>query len=218
MKPFFLAFVALLLAACSGLQPYKDQSVEQLKTIAQHPQDFYNQVVSFAGEIKGLTEDTRLIRLVLKTDIPFYYYATGKGNAHSYELLLVEYLKPIPQMSGLKKGDEIKILARVSRYEKRPNMLGSEIGVLHLTAFALAQRSQKKDWFLPTSPEKELYEAWKAGRLFYTQTADEIIALYPPAPAPQAQPASQATSQQPAPKNPAAHEIMYDEEEDFVLE
>ncbi len=216
MKHIFCVLLAAALAACSGLQPYKDQSLAELKDIANHPQEYTGKIVSFSGEIKGLTEDIKRIRLVLKTDVPFYYYATGKGNANSYELLLVDYPKPTPQISGLKKGNDIKILARVSSYETRQNMLGIPIGVLRVTAFALTDRTLKQDWFHTTSPEKELYASWKAGRLFYKETPAKIVSLYP---APKLKPTTTpAPAQQPAKKiSPATTEIVYDEEEDFVL-
>ena len=212
MNRFILFLFSVLFAACSGLQPYKDQSLEYLKSMEQNPEDYIGKVVCFSGEIKGLTEDARHIHLVLKTDVPFYYAAIGKTNA--YELILVDYAKPAPAMSGLEKGNDVKVLARVHNYEKRKNMIGTEIGVLRLEAFALSDRSQKKDFFHTTSPEKQLYESWKKGRLFYQETPAEIEVLYPaPQPGTPAQ-----SAPQPAKKiSPAAHEIVYDEEEEFVL-
>lgn len=212
MKRIFSLIFLLGLGACSALQPYKDQSLEELKDIAHHPDQYTGKIVSFGGEIKGLTEDTKTIRLVLKTDVPFYYYATGKGNALSYELLLVDYPKNAPQMSGLKQGDEVKILARVRNYQTRTNMLGTPIGVLHLTAFALADRTRKQDFFHTTSPEKQLYESWKRGRLFYEETPERIAALYPTTTL-----VPPVTPPQTQKEIPAAHPIVYDEEEDFIL-
>ncbi len=203
---------ALLLSACSALQPYKDQSFEYLQGIARNPADYYGKVVSFGGEIKGMTESTHTIRLVLKTEAPFYYAATGKGGG-SYELLLVDYAKTSPEMSGLLKGNEVKILARVTNYEKRKNMLGTPIGVLHLTAFAVTNLTQKKNLFHVTSPEKQLYESWKKGRLFYEETPEQLILLYPPADTKQ----PHATPQTDKKISPAARDIVYDEEEEFVL-
>ena len=214
MKRICYYLLALWLAACSGLQPYKDQSLDQLKNIAHHPDQYTGKIVSFGGEIKGLVEDTQTIRLVLKTEVPFYYYATGKGNTLSYELLLADYPKPTPAMSGLTKGTEIKILARVTDYKKRNNMLGNEIGILQLTAFALADRRRKQDFFHTTAPEKQLYESWKAGRLFYQETPEQIIALYPAA---AVQPPAAHSAPTDKKISPAAHELVYDEEEEFVL-
>lgn len=212
MKAFLLFLFSVLLAACSGWQPYKDQSLEYLKSIEQNPEDYIGKVVSFSGEVKGITEDIHTLRLVLKTDVPFYYAALGKTNA--YELILVDYAKPAPAMSGLEKGHDVKVLARVSHYEKRKNMIGAEIGVLRLDAFALTDRSQKKDFFHETSPEKQLYESWRKGRLFYQETPAEIEVLYP---SPQPGTPTQSAPQPAQKISPAAHEIVYDEEEDFVL-
>ncbi len=217
MKRTIFCLLATLLTACSGLQPYKAQSLDYLKNIEASPADYQGKIVSFGGEVKGLTEDTHILRLVLKTDVPFYYYATGRGNSLSYELLLVDYAKSQPTMSGIQKGYDVKILARVTSYEKHTNMLGNPIGVLRLTAIAVADRTQKKDFFHEVSPDKELYDSWQQGRLFYEETPEQISALYP---APM--PTQTAVKPQPAkpiePKNiPAAPEIVYDEEEEFVL-
>lgn len=225
MKHFFVITAALVVSACSAFQPYKDQSFDYLQGIAKHPSDYYGKVVCFGGEIKGMTESTHTIRLVLKTEAPFYYAATGKGGG-SYELLLVDYAKTSPAMSGLVKGNEIKILARVSSYEKRKNMLGTSIGVLHLTAFALSDRKGKKDFFQTTSPEKQLYESWKKGRLFYEETPEQLMLLYPSATPEQPKnlpPTDQKMRPAAGHATPAAGhataawEIVYDEEEEFVL-
>lgn len=212
MKRILGIGLALLGGACSALQPYKDQSLEYLKNIEQNPAAYQGQVVSFGGEVKGTTEDTRRIRLVLKTDVPFYYAAVGKSNA--YELILVEYPKASPQMSGLEKGNTVKVLARVDTYQTRKNTLGMPIGVLHLRAFALANRTQKYDLFHTTSPEKQLYESWKKGRLFYQESAEQISVLYPAAAAEKPLSPKPATAPQP---QPAEREIVYDEVEDFVI-
>ena len=216
MKHLIGILIAVLLSACSALQPYKDQSLDELKNIAHHPEHYYGKIISVSGEVKGTTEDTTRLRLVLKTDVPFYYYATGKGNALSYELILVEYTKPAPAMTGIQKGNDTRVLARVSSYEKRQNLLGMEIGILHLSAFAVADRTQKQDFFHETAPEQQLYESWKKGRLFYEETPEQIIAQYPApsiakAPAPTEQPTPGKTI------SPAARDIVYDEEEEFVL-
>ena len=216
MKRIYLSVFAMYVCACSALHPYKDQSFEYLQNISQHPADYYGKMISFGGEIKGITESTQNIRLVLKTEAPFYYAATGKaGAALSYELILVDYEKTLPEMSGLKKGNELKVLARVSNYEKRTNMLGNPIGVLHVAAVALADRTQKKDFFYHTSPEKQLYESWKKGRLFYEETPEQIEEAYPsqkPAPSQTAAPSVQTA------KSPTLNEIVYDEEEEFVIQ
>lgn len=173
-----------MLAACSSMIPYKDQNLDYLNGIEQNPDAYRGQVVSFGGEVQGTTEDTLRLRLVLKIDAPLYYYATGKGDSLSYELLLVSFNKKgMPQMTGLQKGHHIKVLARVSSYEKRKNFTGKDIAVLHLLAFAITDRTTNKDFFRPESPDKQLYESWKKGRLFFEDSAQDIIKKYP-APAP----------------------------------
>ena len=140
--------------------PYKDQNLDYLNGIEQNPDAYRGQVVSFGGEVQGTTEDTLRLRLVLKIDAPLYYYATGKGDSLSYELLLVSFNKKgMPQMTGLQKGHHIKVLARVSSYEKRKNFTGKDIAVLHLLAFAITDRTANKDFFRPESPDKQLYES-----------------------------------------------------------
>ena len=122
--------------------PYKDQDLNYLHGIEQNPQNYMDKVVSFGGEVQGVTEDTNLLRLVLKIDVPLYYYAIGKDTL-SYELLLVTYeKKDLPQMTGIKKGHLVKVLARVANYETRKNLVGKEVAVLHLKAFALSNRGR----------------------------------------------------------------------------
>ncbi|WP_432634059.1 hypothetical protein [Candidatus Avelusimicrobium sp.] len=184
MKRLFSLLLACLLAACSSMIPYKDQNLDYLNGIEQNPDAYRGQVVSFGGEVQGTTEDTLRLRLVLKIDAPLYYYATGKGDSLSYELLLVSFNKKgMPQMTGLQKGHHIKVLARVSSYEKRKNFTGKDIAVLHLLAFAITDRTANKDFFRPESPDRQLYESWKKGRLFFEDSAQDIIKKYP-APAP----------------------------------
>lgn len=211
----FLLLLTLCLGACSTWQPYKDQNLEFLQHIQQDPKSYQNAIVSFTGEVQGFTQTTNEIRLVLKTDVPFYYYATGRGNSLSYELILVVYPKTNPQMFSIHKQDTVKILARVDQYEKRKNRLGYEIGVLHLKAFALSNRTKKADIFHATSPEKQLYESWKKGKLFYKETPEQIVALYPA-------PVSPKTTIKNQPSKTAqavSKDIVYDEaEEDFILD
>ena len=184
MKRLLSLLLACLLTACSSMIPYKDQNLDYLNGIEQNPDAYRGQVVSFGGVVQGVTEDTLRLRLVLKIDAPLYYYATGKGDSLSYELLLVSFNKKgMPQMTGLQKGRHIKVLARVSSYEKRKNFTGKDIAVLHLLAFAIADRTANKDFFRPESPDKQLYESWKKGRLFFEDSAQDIIKKYP-APAP----------------------------------
>ena len=180
MKRLLSLLLACLLTACSSMIPYKDQNLDYLNGIEQNPDAYRGQVVSFGGVVQGVTEDTLRLRLVLKIDAPLYYYATGKGDSLSYELLLVSFNKKgMPQMTGLQKGRHIKVLARVSSYEKRKNFTGKDIAVLHLLAFAIADRTANKDFFRPESPDKQLYESWKKGRLFFEDSAQDIIKKYP---------------------------------------
>ena len=214
MKRFFFFLTITLLGACSAWQPYKDYSLDELKNIEKNPTAYLGKIVSFTGDVKGLTEGTQTLRMVLQTDVPFYYYATGKGNSLSYELILVTFPKTSPAMTHIQKSNTVKVLARVNTYEKRKNALGMPIGVLHLNAFALTDRNQKVDFFHTTSPEKELYTSWKSGRLFYQETPEQIVALHPSLPAPVAPPAQATPAATPA---QTPREIVYDEEEEFVL-
>ena len=186
MKQILILFLCAFLGACSSMIPYKDQDLNYLHGIEQNPQNYMDKVVSFGGEVQGVTEDTNLLRLVLKIDVPLYYYAIGKDTL-SYELLLVTYeKKDLPQMTGIKKGHLVKVLARVANYETRKNLVGKEVAVLHLKAFALSNRDKNKDFFHPQSPEKELYESWKSGRLFFEEQPEDLTrpADEPAAPAP----------------------------------
>lgn len=159
--------------------PYKNQNLDYLHGIEQNPDAYRGKVVSFGGEVKGVTEDARRMRLVIKIDVPFYYYATGKDPL-SYQLLLISFdKKGMPQMTGIQKGSDIKVLARVANYETRKNLTGKPIAVLHLIAFALADRDRDRDFFRPEPPYKQLYESWKAGRLFFNEQPQEIEASHP---------------------------------------
>lgn len=220
MKKFLILLFCVFSAACSSMIPYKDQNLDYLQGIEKDPSAYRGQVVSFGGEVKGTTEDTLRLRLVLKIDAPLYYYATGKGNALSYELLLVTFNKrSMPAMTGIKKGHEIKVLARVSSYETRKNFTGKDIAVLHLLAFAISDRTMHKDFFRPETPDRQLYESWKEGRLFFEESAQEVIARYPvPAGQDMPVPVYVPPAQEPAPDPaPAASEpekgIVFDAEE-----
>lgn len=197
--------------------PYKNQNLDYLHGIEQNPDAYRGKVVSFGGEVKGVTEDARRMRLVIKIDVPFYYYATGKDPL-SYQLLLISFdKKGMPQMTGIQKGSDVKVLARVANYETRKNLTGKPIAVLHLIAFALADRDRDRDFFRPEPPYKQLYESWKAGRLFFNEQPQEIEARHPaiqrktmtffPFP-------PRKEEEKPAPSK----DIVYDEEEPtFVL-
>ena len=197
--------------------PYKNQNLDYLHGIEQNPDAYRGKVVSFGGEVKGVTEDARRMRLIIKIDVPFYYYATGKDPL-SYQLLLISFdKKGMPQMTGIQKGSDVKVLARVANYETRKNLTGKPIAVLHLIAFALADRNRDRDFFRPEPPYKQLYESWKAGRLFFNEQPQEIEARHPAVqrktmtffPLP-----PRTEEEKPAP----AKGIVYDEEEPaFVL-
>lgn len=103
MKPFLLLFLTVWLSACSAMIPYKNQNLDYLHGIENNPDAYRGKVVSFGGEVKGITEDARRMRLIIKIDVPFYYYATGKDPL-SYELLLISFdKKGMPQMTGIQK-------------------------------------------------------------------------------------------------------------------
>lgn len=224
MKQFLiltLCALCALAAACSSIIPYKDQNLDYLQGIEKDPSAYRGQVVSFGGEVKGITEDALRLRLVLKIDAPLYYYATGKGNSLSYELLLVSFNKRgMPRMTGIQKGRHVKVLARVSSYETRKNFTGKDIVVLHLIAFAISDRTKNKDFFRPEPPDRQLYESWKKGRLFFEESAQDIIKRYPP-PEPPSLPAVKTVPQkndatQPEPAAPKG--IVFDAEEPpFIL-
>ena len=72
MKRFLGLLGGLLLAACSAMIPYKDQNLDYLQGIEKDPAAYRGQVVSFGGEVKGITEDALRLRLVLKIDAPLY--------------------------------------------------------------------------------------------------------------------------------------------------
>ncbi len=218
MKKIFILGLLSLTAACSSLIPYKDQNLDYLQGIEKDPNAYRGQVVSFGGEVKGITEDTLRLRLVLKIDAPLYYYATGKGSSISYELILVTFNKRgLPAMTGIKKGNEIKVLARVSSYETRKNFTGKDIAVLHLIAFAINNHTAHKDFFRPETPDRQLYESWKSGRLFFEESAQEVIDRYP-VPAGQDMPVPIYIPQDPPTESTADSSepekgIVFDEEE-----
>ena len=185
MKHLALLTLCLSLAACNSLFPYKGQSLDDLNRMVQTPEKYQGNIVSFAGEIRGIIEDIRQVKLVLKIDTPLYYYATGQDPL-SYQFLLVTFRKEQPQPTGLSVGDPLKILAKIDRAETRTNKLGNSVCVLLLDAIALSDRPRKKDFFHTAAPDKQLYDSWKAGRLFFKETPPQIVAAFPPAPVQQA--------------------------------
>lgn len=219
MKKLIPLLFAAFLTACSSMIPYKNQNLDYLHDMEQNPDAYRGKVVSFGGKVKGVSEDARRARLIIKIDVPLYYYATGKDPL-SYELLLISFdKKGMPQMTGIQKGSEVKVLARAANYETRKNLTGKPIAVLHLIAFALADRTRNKDFFRPEPPYKQLYESWKAGKLFFKEQPQEIEAKFPAIqrktmtffPLPPAGKAEPAPAEKP-------QGIVYDEEEPtFVL-
>lgn len=116
------------------------------------------------------------------------------GKSNEYELILVEYKKPTPPMSGITQGKTVKVLARVGTYQKRKNAIGMPVGVLQFARIRPYQPHAKKDFFHTTSPEKQLYKSWEKDRLFYRDSTEEISAQYPAEPKMPAAPARFKTS------------------------
>lgn len=138
MKQILILFLCAFLGACSSMIPYKDQDLNYLHGIEQNPQNYMDKVVSFGGEVQGVTEDTNLLRLVLKIDVPLYYYAIGKDTL-SYELLLVTYeKKDLPQMTGIKKrpfGKSIGARSQLRNTKKFSRQRGGRTAFESLCSF-----------------------------------------------------------------------------------
>lgn len=175
--------------------------------------------MSFSGTLRGITEDIHRIKLVLRVEVPLYYYATGQDPL-SYQLLLVTFKKDTPGISNLQPKNNVKILARIRQFETRKNSLDKPVGVLHLEALALADRTHKKDFFHHAAPDFQLYQSWKTGRLFFKETPLQILSEFPQEPlltesVPKQKKEAAATqnnlSQQPE------HELIFEEEETFLL-
>lgn len=175
MKRILCLGFSLVIAACSTvLFPYKDHSLDDLQNLEQSPTAYRGQVVAFGGEVKVITEDASQVRLGLKIAVPLYYGVAEKRTL-SYELLLVTFDKQgMTQMTGIKKGARLNVLARVDGYETRKNLIGAEVRVLHLEAIALADRSQEKDFVRPEAASQALYDSWKSGRLFYKEQPQDV--------------------------------------------
>jgi len=218
MKRIFYFLFILLLAACSSMIHYKDQPLTYLADIANNPDNYKNRVVSFTGNIKGVTEDARHLRFVLKVEVPFYYYATGQGNSLSYQLIIIRFEKESPEMTGIEKDHHVKILARVAKYETRQNSMGEEMGILQLNAFAVTDRTTKKDFYHTQPPELQLYDSWQSGRLFFKETVEMLESLYPHAPATNKTVGNINSDNNPK-ENTASNDnpIVFEEPEDFIL-
>lgn len=174
-KKLLTLCVLAWLAACSSLMPYKDQNLDYLYSIQKEPEAYKGAVVAFEGEILGVRETPERIRMILKINAPLYYYATGKNSSLAYELLLVSYQKETPKASRLAKGDKIKVLARVDGYETRDTPFGQKAGAVRLEAIALANRTTKKDLFRQAGPDRALYDSWKSGKLFFDESAKQVL-------------------------------------------
>lgn len=215
MRYFFILLMTFCISACSSLLPYKDLSFDSLYAIAQNPVEYENKVVSFGGTVKGIIEDTRHLRFVLRIEAPLYYAISGKENLQEDQLLVVHFLKEDPAMTGISKENNVKILARVHRYETRTGSLGNKMGVLHLEAFAVADRTVGKDFFHLQSPDQQLYISWKEGKLFFKETVEEIEKRYPVVLTTEPEPLSTGPIQEK--KILPQKQIIFDEEEEYVL-
>lgn len=209
--------------ACSSIMPYKDQNLDYLYSIQKDPSAFKGAVVAFNGDVAGLRETDRTLRLILRIDTPLYYYATGKGNSLSYEFLYVIFPKPKPRATKIAKGNKVKVLARVDGYETRQDGYGNTAGVVRVRAIALADRSQDKDFFLSDAVSLALYHSWKEGKLFFEESAEEVVSRVPPeiaAPVSAAQAPKPQVPAQPVVSKPApAAGIVFDPEEPpFILD
>ena len=218
MKTLALLILCLSLTACNSLFPYKGQSLDDLHRMVQTPEKYQGDIVSFSGEIRGIIEDIRQVKLVLKIDTPLYYYATGQDPL-SYQFLLVTFAKEQPDTTGLSVGDPLKILAKIDHAQTRTNKLGNSVCVLLLDAIALADRTHKKDFFHTASPDKQLYDSWKAGRLFFKETPQQVVSAWPAIQTTLAdtKPTKTSAAQAPAKTPDDNQEIHFDEEETFIL-
>lgn len=184
MKNTFLFIFCFLLAACSGVMPYKDQNLDYLYSIQKDPSAYKGAVVAFNGEVAGIRENDKSIRLILRIDTPLYYYATGKGNSLSYEMLYVLFGKEKPRVSKIARGHKVKVLARVDGYITRQDGYGNTAGVVRVRAIALADRSQDKDFHRTDPASTALYTSWKKGKLFFEESAEQVLSRVPAPPAP----------------------------------
>ena len=216
MKRLLRLTACLLVCACNSLMPYKTQSLEHLHAITQAPQSFRGQLVAFSGGVKGFTEDTQLLRLIVKIEAPFYYHASDK-QAPAYELLLISFdKKGQPEMMGIAKGHHVKILARVADVETRKNFIGDQIAVLRLVALAITDRSTGLDFFRTETPARQLYHSWKAGRLFFKEQPADIEKRFVQSPSQIPPPSGLWVDTESEQKDSP---IVYDEEEEpFILD
>lgn len=179
MKHTLFLLLAGVLTACSSIIPYKDQNLDYLYSIQEDPSAYKGAVVAFNGDVVGIRENNKSIRLILRIDTPLYYYATGKGNSLSYEMLYVLFPKEKPRASKIAKNNKVKVLGRVDGYITRQDGYGNTAGVVRLRAVALADRTQNKDFYLSDAPSAALYTSWKEGKLFFEESAEQVLSRFP---------------------------------------
>ena len=222
----FLLFSCFCLGACSSVMPYKDQNLDYLYSIQKDFAAYKGAVVAFNGEVAGVRETAQNMRIILRIDTPLYYYATGKGNNLSYEMIYVRFTKDVPRPTAIIQGHKLKVLGRVDGYEKRQDTYtGKTLGVVRLDAIALADRTTGKDFIRQDAPSNALYQSWKAGKLFFEESAESVLRAFPPAPTPEPKPKAvkpvKKTPKKETPKPaviPPAAGIVFDEEEPpFIL-
>lgn len=91
--------------------PYKDQNLDYLYSIQKDFAAYKGAVVAFNGEVAGVRETTQNMRIILRIDTPLYYYATGKGNNLSYEMIYVRFTKDVPRPTAIIQGHKLKYWA-----------------------------------------------------------------------------------------------------------
>lgn len=206
--------------------PYKDQNLDYLYSIQKDFAAYKGAVVAFNGEVAGVRETAQNMRIILRIDTPLYYYATGKGNNLSYEMIYVRFTKDTATPTAIIQGHKLKVLGRVDGYEKRQDTYtGKTLGVVRLDAIALADRTTGKDFIRQDAPSNALYQSWKAGKLFFEESAESVLRAFPPAPTPEPKPKAvkpvKKTPKKETPKPaviPPSAGIVFDEEEPpFIL-
>lgn len=206
--------------------PYKDQNLDYLYSIQKDFAAYKGAVVAFNGEVAGVRETAQNMRIILRIDTPLYYYATGKGNNLSYEMIYVRFTKDVPRPTAIIQGHKLKVLGRVDGYEKRQDTYtGKTLGVVRLDAIALADRTTGKDFIRQDAPSNALYQSWKAGKLFFEESAESVLRAFPPASTPEPKPkavkpvkkAPKKETPKPAVIPPAAGIVFDEEEPPFIL-
>ena len=206
--------------------PYKDQNLDYLYSIQKDFAAYKGAVVAFNGEVAGVRETAQNMRIILRIDTPLYYYATGKGNNLSYEMIYVRFTKDTATPTAIIQGHKLKVLGRVDGYEKRQDTYtGKTLGVVRLDAIALADRTTGKDFIRQDAPSNALYQSWKAGKLFFEESAESVLRAFPPAPTPEPKPkavkpvkkAPKKETPKPAVIPPAAGIVFDEEEPPFIL-